>query len=64
MNFSNTLKKLRQATHTTQEQLANHLSLSPQAISRWENATAMPDMTILRMDLLRTKTKNFTTVNL
>lgn len=47
MDFSNTLKRLRQASSTTQEQLANHLSLSAQAISRWENGTAMPDISYL-----------------
>lgn len=47
MDFANVLKKLRKNSNVTQEQLANHLSLSSQAISRWETATAMPDISFL-----------------
>lgn len=47
MDFAKTLKELRQNANITQEQLANQLSLSPQAISRWETGTAMPDISYL-----------------
>ncbi|MBR3842966.1 MAG: helix-turn-helix transcriptional regulator [Christensenellaceae bacterium] len=47
MSFGVTIKKLRQQANLTQEQLANLLSISPQAISRWENGAAMPDISLL-----------------
>ena len=36
MSFGKTIKKLRREREMTQEQLAEVLSISPQAISRWE----------------------------
>ena len=47
MDFANTLKELRHKANITQEQLADQLSLSPQAVSRWENGLAMPDISNL-----------------
>jgi transcriptional regulator with XRE-family HTH domain len=47
MNLGNKIKELRQRNCITQEQLANHLSVSPQCISKWENSITMPDIQLL-----------------
>lgn len=47
MSFGNIIKKLRLDNNMTQEQLAEVLSISPQAISRWETNTALPDISLL-----------------
>lgn len=44
--FSKQLKKLRKEKNVTQEALANHLNVSPQAISKWENGS-YPDGDLL-----------------
>ncbi|MBQ4510822.1 MAG: helix-turn-helix transcriptional regulator [Clostridia bacterium] len=41
------IKTLRQKNNVTQEQLANALYVSPQAISRWESAICYPDIEFL-----------------
>lgn len=43
MTFSKKLAKLRRAQNYTQEQFANLLDVSRQAVSRWENGTAFPE---------------------
>ncbi len=47
MSFSETIKTLRRSANMTQEQLAELLSISPQAVSRWETGAAMPDISLL-----------------
>lgn len=47
MSFGKTIKKLRHDANMTQENLAELLSISPQAVSRWETDTAMPDISLL-----------------
>ena len=48
MSFGQIIKRLRRNADMTQEQLAEMLSISPQAISRWETDAAMPDISLLR----------------
>lgn len=48
MSFGQVLKSLRRNAYMTQEQLAEMLCISPQAVSRWETDTAMPDISFLR----------------
>ncbi|MBR6050026.1 MAG: helix-turn-helix transcriptional regulator [Clostridia bacterium] len=47
MSFGETIKTFRKQSEMTQEQLAELLSISPQAVSRWETNTAMPDISLL-----------------
>lgn len=45
--FSEIFKALRKDKQLTQEQIAEVLGVSPQAISRWENANSYPEITQL-----------------
>ena len=45
--FSNNLRRLRQAKSYTQEQVADHLGVSPQSVSRWECGATFPDILLL-----------------
>jgi len=47
MSFGQTIKALRHSANMTQENLAELLSISPQAVSRWETDAAMPDISLL-----------------
>lgn len=47
MSFGQIIKKLRRNADMTQEALAEFLSISPQAVSRWETDTALPDISLL-----------------
>ena len=47
MSFGKTIKTLRRNADMTQEQLAEALSISPQAVSRWETDATMPDISLL-----------------
>lgn len=47
MTLGQNIKRLRLKEGLTQEQLAARLHLSGQAISKWENETALPDITTL-----------------
>lgn len=47
MSFGQTIKTLRREANMTQEDLAELLSISPQAVSRWETDVAMPDISLL-----------------
>ena len=41
------IKELRRKNNMTQERLAELLSISSQAVSRWETDAAMPDISLL-----------------
>lgn len=41
------IKELRKAQDITQEKLAAYLNISYQAVSKWENGTALPDITLI-----------------
>lgn len=47
MNIGNSLKNLRKNKNLTQEELAQHLSVSPQTVSKWENNLSAPDISML-----------------
>ena len=46
-NIGAKIKAMRLAASMTQEQLANKLGVSAQAVSKWESGTNMPDIQIL-----------------
>ena len=47
MELGKKIKQLRFKAGLTQEQLADRLGIGPQSVSKWENAVAMPDITLL-----------------
>lgn len=47
MNLGTKIRELRKKKGLTQEQLANALGLSPQAVSKWEIEASYPDMTLI-----------------
>ena len=47
INIGDNLKQLRLQKGLTQEQLADVFDVSAQAVSRWENNTSYPDITLL-----------------
>ena len=49
MNIGVKIKELRKQRGMTQEQLADRMCVSFQAVSKWENNVAMPDISILPM---------------
>ena len=53
MNLSEKITTLRKRENMSQEELANRLNVSRQAVSRWESGTALPDaLNILRLSKL------------
>lgn len=47
MNLGKNISELRKKNNLTQEELANMLGVSPQAVSKWENDAACPDISLL-----------------
>ena len=46
MKISERIKKYREENHITQQELANKLYVSKQAISKWENDKSLPDVSM------------------
>ena len=44
MQLSEKIKYLRKSIDLTQEQMAEYLGISPQAVSRWECGVTCPDI--------------------
>lgn len=53
MNFSNKIKEIREKNNLTQEEMAEKLHVSRQAVSNWENNKNYPDIGII-MDISKT----------
>ena len=47
MDMGSAIKKLRMDRKITQEEVAEYLGISYQAVSKWETGTTMPDITLL-----------------
>lgn len=47
LNIGKNIRRLRREANLTQEELGRELDVSPQAISRWENGSAYPDIEFL-----------------
>lgn len=47
MNIGFKIRELRKERGITQERLAEYLNISSQAVSKWENGTALPDITFV-----------------
>lgn len=47
INIGNKIKSLRKKMSLTQEQLAENIGVSFQAVSKWENNIALPDITLI-----------------
>lgn len=47
MKIGERIKELRKKQGITQEQLAENLGISFQAVSKWENEVALPDITLV-----------------
>ena len=47
LNIGANIRRLRREANLTQEELGRELDVSPQAISRWENGSAYPDIEFL-----------------
>lgn len=47
LSIGEKIKQLRKQNDVTQEKLAEYLNISYQAISKWENGTALPDITMV-----------------
>ena len=47
MNIHEKIASLRKAAGLTQEKLGTMLGVSPQAVSKWENAECLPDLTLI-----------------
>ncbi len=46
-SLGNNIKRIRKQIGLTQEELALQIGVTPQAVSRWENGTGMPDISLV-----------------
>ena len=46
-SLGNNIKRIRRQIGLTQEELALQIGVTPQAVSRWENGTGMPDISLV-----------------
>lgn len=46
-SFAENIRRMRRKREMTQEQLAERLNVSPQAVSKWETGNAWPDLSLL-----------------
>ena len=47
LNLGSVIKQLRAEQSVTQDELAEYLGISYQAVSKWETGTSLPDITLL-----------------
>ncbi len=47
LTIGRNIKRLREEQNITQQMLAEKLSISFQAVSKWETGTSLPDVTLL-----------------
>ena len=47
INIARNITNLRKKHKVTQEQLADAINVSPQAVSKWETAKGLPDITLI-----------------
>ena len=47
LKFNEHLKRIRKVSKTTQQDLAEHLNISVQSVSKWEKGTALPSIEFL-----------------
>ena len=47
INIADNLKRLRRERNLTQEELAERVGVSGQAVSKWETAAGLPDLPLL-----------------
>ena len=47
IKIGNKIRELRKKRNLTQEQLADNIGVSFQAVSKWENNIALPDITLI-----------------
>lgn len=47
MTFGERLNQMRKNSNLTQDEVASHLGISPQAVSKWENDLSCPDIMLL-----------------
>ena len=47
IDLKNKLRAIRKEKNITQEDLANHLSITPQSVGKWERGEGYPDITLL-----------------